>query len=108
MTHIPEDLVANPICLDAIVRARAERAAGATALGGLAPAEFDKGLGWDEIAILAGRAAAYLEEREIGPGDRVAIWGQTSLAWAVWLVASAWRGAARRWSPSIPTSARTI
>ena len=39
-------------------------------------------------------AAAFLERAGIGPGDRLAMCGQNSLAWAVWLLAAAWRGAA--------------
>ena len=34
-----------------------------------------------EIARLAGRFAAFLEAREIGPGDRVVLWAENSAEW---------------------------
>jgi fatty-acyl-CoA synthase len=47
-----------------------------------------------ELLGRVGAAASLLEKAGVGPGDRVAIWGQNSLAWAVWFLACAWRGAA--------------
>src|SRR5690606_5112354 len=47
-----------------------------------------------ELVKLAGAAAARLAEWGVGPGDRLAILGQNSVAWAVWQLAAAWRGAA--------------
>lgn len=47
-----------------------------------------------ELKELAGAAARTLALWGIGPGDRVAVWGENTLAWAVWLCAAAWRGAA--------------
>ena len=82
------------LSFDALVRKRAESAAAGRAKGGLAPVEIGENIPWDSYAKLVGMAAAYLQDRGIGKGDRVAVWGQTSLAWAVWLGAAAWRGAA--------------
>ncbi len=93
MTESLEDLAETPCSFDDLVRRRADAAIGGKALGGMAPAECEESFGWNHYASLAGKAAAYLEARGIGPGDRVAIWGQTSFAWAVWLAAAAWRGA---------------
>ncbi|MDH3234650.1 MAG: acyl--CoA ligase [Alphaproteobacteria bacterium] len=45
------------------------------------------------LCDLAGAAAATLAQRGVGPGDRIGLWGQNSVAWAVWLCAAAWRGA---------------
>jgi long-chain acyl-CoA synthetase len=36
---------------------------------------------YEEIARLAGRFAALLAERGIGPGDRVVVWGENSAEW---------------------------
>ena len=36
---------------------------------------------YGEIAQLAGRFAALLEERGIGPGDRVVLWAENSAEW---------------------------
>ncbi len=47
-----------------------------------------------ELEDFARRAAGTLARFGIGPGDRLALWGQNSTAWAVWLCAAAWRGAA--------------
>lgn len=89
-----DDRPSPPVSFDRLLLRRADQAAAGRAAGGLAPAEIERPLGWDAFAALAGRAAAYLAARSIGPGDRIAICGQTSLAWAVWLAAAAWRGAA--------------
>ena len=42
-----------------------------------------------ELLDRVGAAAAHLENAGVGPRDRVAIWGQNSSAWAVWLLACA-------------------
>lgn len=60
----------------------------------LATAETPNVVTARELATLAGAAAGTLARWGIGPGDRVAVWGQNSVAWAVWLCAAAWRGAA--------------
>ncbi len=54
----------------------------------------DDTLTFGELALLSGKAAAWLAEQGVGPGDRLALWGQNSLAWVIWQVAAAWRGAA--------------
>src|SRR6516165_2370992 len=36
---------------------------------------------YGEIAHLAGRFAALLEQKNIGPGDRVILWGENSAEW---------------------------
>ncbi len=89
-----DELVNEPLSFDALVLARAEEGVAGRAQGGLSPVEYDRQFGWVDFAKLAGQAAAYLEARDIGPGDRIAICGQNSLAWIVWLAAAAWRGAA--------------
>jgi len=47
-----------------------------------------------ELVALVAAAAARLQQFGVGPGDRVALWGQNSAAWVVWFLACAWRGAA--------------
>ena len=79
------------LSLDALVL---RRAAAAPDMPALATAELPVAVTIGGLARIAGAAASYLGDRGIGPGDRVAMWGQNSLAWAVWLIAAAWRGAA--------------
>lgn len=75
--------------LDALLRERAEREPERPLLS-----SDGQTLRAGELASLAGIAAARLAALGIGPGDRLALWGQNSSAWVVWLAAAAWRGAA--------------
>jgi fatty-acyl-CoA synthase len=85
------DLAAAPLPLDALL---AFRAADSPDMPLLAMPEFPGVVTAAGLHRLAGAAASWLAERGIGPGDRIAMWGQNSVAWIVWLCAAAWRGAA--------------
>ncbi len=87
--RVERPLVGEHTTVDAIVRHWAERhperpllrIAGST-------------LSAAELSSRSGALAAWLAARGIGPADRIAVCGQNSFAWVVWLVAAAWRGAA--------------
>ncbi|WP_406070635.1 class I adenylate-forming enzyme family protein [Micromonospora sp. NBC_01638] len=57
-------------------------------------AELDHPVTHAEFAELAGRGAAVLAAQGVGPGDRIAVWAENSLAWLTLFAAAAWRGAA--------------
>ena len=82
------DFAAHPVTLDELLATQPAD----TPL--MATPEWDGVVTVGEMRALAGAAAAYLAQQGIGPGDRVAVWGQNSVAWAMWLCAAAWRGAA--------------
>ena len=84
------DLAESPIPFDELLDRNAQANPDRPAI---AMAESDYVLTLADYAQRAGDAARYLAERGIGPGDRVAIWGQNSYAWAIWLAGAAWRGA---------------
>lgn len=84
------DLAESPIPFDELLDRNAQANPDR---GAIVMAESDYVLTLGEYAKRAGDAARYLAERGIGPGDRVAIWGQNSYAWAIWLAGAAWRGA---------------
>jgi long-chain acyl-CoA synthetase len=48
---------------------------------------------YGEIARLAGRFAAFLEQRDIGPGDRVVLWAENSAEWVAAFYGIMLRGA---------------
>ena len=48
---------------------------------------------YGEIARLAGRFAALLEQRSIGPGDRVVLWAENSAEWVAAFYGIVLRGA---------------
>jgi len=76
--------------LDALLRRRAEAEPDRPLV---ATAEMSSTVNAREYLDLVGAAAAALAERGVGPGDRIALWGQNSLAWSLWFCAAAWRGA---------------
>ena len=80
------DFAAHPVTLDELLATQPAD----TPL--MATPEWDGVVTVGEMRALAGAAAAYLAQQGIGPGDRVAVWGQNSVAWAMWLCAAAWRG----------------
>jgi long-chain acyl-CoA synthetase len=55
---------------------------------------------YGEIARLAGRFAALLAQREIGPGDRVLLWGENSAEWI-----AAFHGCILRGALAVPLDA---
>lgn len=83
-------LAVSPLTFDELLVRRAEASPDAPAIVSAEMGVLTLG----QYADLAGRAARFLADRDIGPGDRIAVWGQNSLAWTVWLAAAAWRGAA--------------
>ena len=85
------DLAAAPLPLDEIL---ALRAAETPTLPLVAMPEIPGIVTAADLHRLAGAAAAWLADRGVGPGDRIAVWGQNSVPWVVWLCAAAWRGAA--------------
>ena len=48
---------------------------------------------YGEVARLAARFAAFLEDRRVGPGDRVLIWGENSAEWVAAFYGCMLRGA---------------
>lgn len=83
--------VPEALSLDRLLRSRA---AAAPDVPLMISAEWPEPVSVGAMARMAGAAAAWLAARGIGPGDRIAVWGQNSVPWAVWLCAAAWRGAA--------------
>ena len=57
---------------------------------------------YGEIARLAGRFAALLEQRGIGPGDRVVLWAENSAEWVAAFYGIMLRGAMA--VPSVTTA----
>jgi len=83
-------LLPEIVPLDVLLRRRAEAEPGRPLV---ATAETSSVVTAREFLGQVGAAAAALAERGIGPGDRIALWGQNSLAWSLWFCAAAWRGA---------------
>jgi fatty-acyl-CoA synthase len=85
---LPDEFL-NPVTLDEILLRRAAREPDSTAI---VMAEDGHAVTLSELRRWAGAAASFLAAKGIARGERIAIWGQNSVGWAVWLCGASWRG----------------